>query len=163
MDTRTTTAPPRATATAIGDASPDDTSLHDEASELRMATFRLARRLRSQRAVDSMSDGQFAVLAALSHFGPHTLGELAERERVSAPSMNRTVNCLEESGYLTRTPDETDRRKVNIALTGEGRDVVAETVRRRDLWLEEALGALSPAERAALASAAALMREVAAR
>jgi len=139
-----------------------DTALADEASEFRMATFRLARRLRSERAVDSMSDGQFAVLAALSHHGPHTLGELADRERVSAPSMNRTVNCLEESGYLSRTPDETDRRKVNIALTDEGRGVVAETVRRRDSWLEDSLSALSPDQRATLASAAVIMREVAA-
>ncbi|MFT3797421.1 MarR family winged helix-turn-helix transcriptional regulator [Microbacterium sp.] len=134
-----------------------------EASDLRMATFRLARRLRSERAVDTMSDGQFAVLAALSLHGPHTLGELADRERVSAPSMNRTVNCLEEAGYLSRTPDEDDRRKVNIALTDAGRDVVDETVRRRDSWLEQALAELTPAQRATLHEAAAVMREVASR
>lgn len=77
--------------------------------------------------------------------------------------MNRTVNCLEESGYLTRTPDDVDRRKVNIALTDAGRDVVAETVRRRDSWLEASLAALTPAQRAILHEAAAIMREVAAR
>ncbi|WP_228495619.1 MarR family winged helix-turn-helix transcriptional regulator [Microbacterium sp. VKM Ac-2870] len=137
--------------------------LSTTASDLRMATFRLARRLRSQRAVDTMSDGQFAVLAALSVHGQHTLGELAERERVSAPSMNRTVNCLEESGYLTRTTDADDRRKVNIALTDPGRSVVEETVRRRDSWLEQALAELTEDQRNLLASAAELMREVAAR
>lgn len=133
------------------------------AADLRMATFRLARRLRSQRAVDTMSDGQFAVLAALKIHGPHTLGELADRERVSAPSMNRTVNCLEESGYLSRTPDEDDRRKVNIDLTDAGRDVVEETVRRRDSWLEHALAELTDQQRATLASAAEIMTGVAAR
>jgi DNA-binding MarR family transcriptional regulator len=133
------------------------------ASDFRLATFRLARRLRSQRAVDSMSDAQFAVLAALKVYGPHTLGELADRERVSAPSMNRTVNCLEESGYLSRTPDDTDRRKVNIELTDAGREVVDETARRRDSWMEHALAELTPAQRATLADAAALMLEVAAR
>jgi DNA-binding MarR family transcriptional regulator len=126
-----------------------------------MATFRLARRLRSQRAVDTMSDAQFAVLAALSVHGQHTLGELADRERVSAPSMNRTVNGLEESGYLTRTTDADDRRKVNIALTDAGRAVVEETVRRRDSWLEDALAALTASQRELLRSAAELMREVA--
>ena len=151
-DTRADTYPRQVT--------PEGVSL---ASDVRMATFRLARRLRSQRAVDSMSDGQFAVLAALTVHGPHTLGDLAERERVSAPSMNRTVNCLEESGYITRTPDETDRRKVNIDLTESGRAVVDETVRRRDSWLEEALQSLDPAQRDVLAEAALIMREVAAR
>ncbi len=138
-------------------------ALSTAASDLRMATFRLARRLRSQRAVDTMSDGQFAVLAALSTHGQHTLGELADRERVSAPSMNRTVNGLEESGYLTRTADPDDRRKVNIALTDAGSAVVDETVRRRDSWLEEALSELTADQRALLATAAELMREVAAR
>lgn len=128
-----------------------------------MATFRLARRLRAQRAVDSMTDGQFAVLAALSVHGAHTLGELADRERVSPPSMNRTVNCLEESGYITRTTDEIDRRKVNIDLTDDGRSVVEETVRRRDLWLESALSTLTVEQRESLARAAEIMREVAAR
>lgn len=133
------------------------------ASDFRMATFRLARRLRSERAVDSMSDGQFAVLAALKVHGPHTLGELADRERVSAPSMNRTVNALEESGYLSRTADADDRRKVNIQLTDAGLAVVEETVRRRDSWLEHALEELTPDERDILERAAAIMREVAAR
>lgn len=77
--------------------------------------------------------------------------------------MNRTVNCLEELDYLTRTPDENDRRKVVITLTEPGREVVVETVRRRDSWLEEALEELSDAQRATLAEAAAIMQEVAGR
>jgi DNA-binding MarR family transcriptional regulator len=130
------------------------------ASQLRIATFRLARRLRTQRAVDSMSDGQFAVLAALWVHGSHTLGELAERERVSAPSMNRTVNCLQESGYITRSADESDGRKVQISLTDEGQAVVDETARRRDAWVESALAGLSPDERETLAQAAEIMQKL---
>ena len=38
-----------------------------------------------------------------------------------------------------------------------------ETVRRRDSWLEASLAALTPAQRAILHEAAAIMREVAAR
>src|SRR3954447_18517870 len=97
--------------------------LAESASELRIATFRLARRMRTQRAVDSMSDGQFAVLAGLFIHGAHTLTQLAERERVSAPAMNRTVNCLQEGGYISRSADESDGRKVVIDLTSTGRAV----------------------------------------
>ncbi len=138
-----------------------DSDLSATASEVRMATFRLARRLRAQRAVDTMSDGQFAVLAALKIHGLHSLSELADRERVTAPSMNRTVNCLEESGYLTRTVDAADRRKVNITLTDAGLAVVEETVRRRDAWLEECLADLSSAERNTLTRAVTIMRAMA--
>ncbi len=133
------------------------------ARDLRMATFRLSRRLRTERALDSMSDGQFAVLHTLKASGPHTLGELADGERVTAPSMNRTVNCLEEAGWVTRTPDETDRRKVNIEITDDGRTLVTEALRRRDRWLATTLASLTPRQRKTLAAAAAIMSEVAAR
>src|SRR6478735_10711498 len=152
--------------TSDSDTGPDagtHADLSPAASQLRIATFRLARRMRTQRAVDSMSDGQFAVLAALWVHGSHTLGELADRERVSAPSMNRTVNCLQEPGYVARAADENDGRKVVISLTDEGRAVVDETARRRDAWVEEALAELTADERETLAQAAEIMGRVAAR
>ena len=86
---------------------------------------------------------------------------LADRERVTAPSMNRTVSQLEEVGYLTRIPDEVDRRRVTIDLTDLGRRIVDETVRRRDAFVEEALAELSPEERQVLARATTIMRKVA--
>jgi len=141
--------------------SPHD--LSQEASDLRIATFRLARRMRTQRAVDSMSDGQFAVLAGLFVHGAHTLTELADRERVSSPAMNRTVNCLQDAGYVSRTSDENDGRKVVIDLTELGRGVVDETARRRDAWVEEALAEITAEERATLGSAAAIMQRMVAR
>jgi len=141
-------------------SSPD---LSREASDLRIATFRLARRMRTQRAVDSMSDGQFAVLAGLFIHGSHTLSELADRERVSAPAMNRTVNCLQDAGFISRSADENDGRKVVIELTPEGRAVVDETARRRDAWVEEALAEIDADEREILAQAAAIMQRMVAR
>ena len=50
-----------------------------------------------------------------------------------------------------------------ISLTDEGRSVVEETARRRDAWVEEALAALTPAERATLAEAAEIMQRMVAR
>jgi DNA-binding MarR family transcriptional regulator len=138
-------------------------NLSTEASEFRMSTFRLARRLRAERAVDSMSDAQMAVLGGIRMHGAATLGVLAERERVSAPSMNRTVNCLEESGWVTRTTDAVDRRKVIIDLTPEGIAVVKETVRRRDAWLQKALADLTPEELEVLHAAAPIMQRLAER
>ena len=146
--------------TDTADSAPD---LSREASDLRISTFRLARRMRTQRAVDSMSDGQFAVLAGLFVHGPHTLTELADRERVSSPAMNRTVNCLQDAGYITRSADENDGRKVVIDLTDQGRAVVDETARRRDAWVEGALAELEPDEREILAKAAAIMQRMVAR
>lgn len=136
-------------------------TIAEQASDLRMGTFRLARRLRAERADDELSDGQLSVLFGLRAIGAHTLSELAEREHVSAPSMNRTVNCLEDLGYLTRVPDATDKRKVHIQLTDAGSDLVKNTVKKRDAWLHNQLRALDTTDRETLAKAADLMRRLA--
>jgi DNA-binding MarR family transcriptional regulator len=113
----------------------DDERLHETATELRLATFRLARRLRSVRAVDSrniaMSDAQLGALAALRAHGRHSLTALADRERVTAPTMSALVTGLEEQGYVTRIPDDQDRRRVHVEITAAGEQVVAETFERR--------------------------------
>lgn len=142
-----------------------DASLDLAATDLRLATFRLARRLRRERVLDSMSDAQFAVLAILRQFGTQTLGAIAERERVTAPSMTRTVNVLEESGYVERVTDDADRRRVLISLTETGAQIVEETVRLRDSSLSEALAELDLDEHELeiLRQASALMRRVAER
>ncbi|GGF40300.1 MarR family transcriptional regulator [Microbacterium sorbitolivorans] len=132
-----------------------------EVSDVRAATLRLARRIRQQRSVKLMTDGQFAVLVALHLHGPHTLTALAERDGVTAPSMNRTVNALIEHDYVSRVTDPTDRRKVQIAISEAGSQVVTDTVERRDMWLSQVLENMTEAERSTLHEAAQIiLREV---
>ncbi|MCP1427877.1 DNA-binding MarR family transcriptional regulator [Microbacterium foliorum] len=132
------------------------------ATDLRMATFRLARRLRCARAVDEMSDAQLAVLATLRMHGRRTISALAERERVTAPSMTSMINGLEMQGYVARTPDSDDRRRVQVDITDAGTEIVAQTVRRRDELLAEMLAELdfTPDELSTLREASELMRRV---
>ncbi|MBP3976467.1 MarR family winged helix-turn-helix transcriptional regulator [Microbacterium sp. BLY] len=142
--------------------SASDDSLHLTATDLRMATFRLARRLRCARAADLMSDTQLAVLAELRMNGRRTISTLAERERVTAPSMTSIVNGLEEQGFVARTPDEDDRRRVQVDITPAGIEIVAETIRRRDVLLADMLREVDYTEEelATLREASALMRRV---
>ncbi|WP_353114189.1 MarR family transcriptional regulator [Microbacterium sp.] len=145
------------------DAEPESgAALRAAATDLRLAVFRLARRLRCARAVDAMSDAQLAVLAALRTHGRHTVTALAERERVTPPSMSAMVNGLEEQGYVQRTPDEDDRRRVQVEITEKGAEVVAGTIRERDELLAGMLAELdlSPDEVALLGEASALMRRL---
>lgn len=139
-----------------------DDSLQLTATDLRMATFRLARRLRSARAVDAMSDAQLAVLATLRMHGRRTITALAERERVTAPSMTSMINGLEEQGFVIRTPDAEDRRRVQVDITEAGTEIVAQTIKRRDELLAEMLGELhfTEQELTTLREASALMRKV---
>ncbi len=136
-------------------------STHDLSGVLRIAVARLSRRLRAEKEDDELSDSQTATLAYLVREGSVTIGRLSEYERVKPPSMNRTINRLEEAGYVERTADAADGRKVVVIPTHRGVELVAETRRRRDAWLHQRLRTLTPEQRATLAEAASIMRELA--
>jgi len=133
------------------------------ASELRLSVMRLRRRLAGQRHPDNeLSMNQMAVLGCLyRNRGELTVGELAQAERVQPPSMTRTVNCLEQGGYVTRRPHDTDGRQVLVALSDTGRAVVLADRDRRDAWLAKRLTELTPDERAVLRKAAPILERLA--
>ena len=136
-------------------------STHDLSSALRIAVARLSRRLRAEKEDDELSDTQTSTLAFLVREGSGTIGRLSEHERVTPPSMNRTVNHLEQAGYVRRTADAADGRKVVVVPTEAGLRLVAETRRRRDAWLHQRLRTLTPEQRETLAEAAIILRELA--
>jgi DNA-binding MarR family transcriptional regulator len=127
-------------------------------SELRGVTMHLSRRLRNERVDTDLTDSQFSVLAYLVRTGAHTPNELSVWEHITPPSMNRTLNALESAGFVTRTPDASDGRKVFVTATDAGVAIVKETRRRRDAWLHSRLASLTPAERRVLEEATAILR-----
>jgi DNA-binding MarR family transcriptional regulator len=129
--------------------------------QLRQTVLRLARRVRAERADDAMSDGKLSVLFLLTNEGPQTLGSLSDHERVTPPSMNRTINALVESELVTRVSDATDGRKVVIDVSDAGRRLVRETRRKRDAWFSSRLAKLTPAERELLEDAEGILRRLA--
>jgi DNA-binding MarR family transcriptional regulator len=75
---------------------------------------------------------QFVFLAAVDRLGPVAIGELAQALGVAQPGVTRTVAQLAETGLLeVRQPDEDQRRRV-VALSQEGRRLVA--LAKRELW-----------------------------
>jgi len=104
---------------------------------------------------------QLSVLGALFRNGESTVGELATLERVQPPSMTRTVNCLEEGGYVVRRKHDTDGRQVVVALSDKGEATLAADRRRRDAWLVQRLRELTPDERTLLRKAAPIIERLA--
>lgn len=132
------------------------------ASELRFGVMRLRRCLATERHPDNeLSMSAMSVLGWLFRRGEQTIGALAAAERVQPPSMTRTVTALEERGYVTRAPHETDGRVVLVALTEQGRATVLADRDRRDAWLARRLEALSPEERDVLHRAAPILHRLA--
>jgi DNA-binding MarR family transcriptional regulator len=132
------------------------------ASELRLSVMRLRRRLANERDPhNTLSMNAMATLGALYRNGDLTVGELAAHERVQPPSMTRTVNCLEEGGYVTRRAHDTDGRQVLVTLTESGRATLLADRARRDEWLAKRLRDLTAEERAVLRQAAPILQHLA--
>jgi DNA-binding MarR family transcriptional regulator len=127
------------------------------ATSLRISVSRLARRMRAERMAQGLqpelSDTQLAALAALERHSTMTPGALAEYEKVQPPSITRVITALEERGLIVRMPHPSDRRQVVLAVTDQGRDVVAQVRRLREAWLARRLRELGADERAALTQA----------
>lgn len=65
-------------------------------------------------------------------------------------SVTSLVDDLEAAGLVERLPDPTDRRATLVAVTAEGRAVLAEADRQRRRHAEELLARLEPGEQAEL-------------
>ena len=133
-------------------------SLLQLASDVRMTAQLLSRRIRFESASE-VPPHQFSVLVKVWK-QPRTPGELAELERVSPPSMTRTVNCLVDAGFLAREPDPTDGRQRVLTLTDAGAALVEQTIHDRDDWMLRRLEGLSDAERSDLARAVEILARV---
>jgi DNA-binding MarR family transcriptional regulator len=136
-------------------------SIAELSHDFRLANGRLARRVRQEQAENELTSGQFSALGAVFRLGPMTLSALSEEERVTPPSMNRTVNALVEAGLVDRAGSAEDGRKVVLTVTDSGLALVRETRRRRDDWIAQRILRLSPDQRQVLAAATEIMKELA--
>ena len=138
----------------MNSASADErTDALDLANELRPVLLRLNRHLRRELAPLGITAGQAALLHAIDTGVAVGVRELAERERLSRPRVTAAVDRLESLGLVTRTRSEVDRRRVELAVTAEGRRILRSARRRRTAWLAARLAQLDESERGSVADA----------
>jgi DNA-binding MarR family transcriptional regulator len=128
-------------------------------NDLQMVLGRLVRRLRAENTVPLR---HATVLSRLEREGPQGTSDLAQRERMRPQSMAETIKELEGDGLVRREADPTDGRRMLIALTSAGRDLVRRERARREEWLATAIAReLTSREQQTLARATALLRRLA--
>jgi len=115
----------------------------DAASRLRFVIARLARQLR-QQSLGGLTLTQWSALGSIEANEPIRIGDLAEREGVSAATATRVVALLEEQGFVGRGADPTDRRSWRVSLTEEGRQKIAWMRKVRTAQLAQRLASLDP-------------------
>ncbi|ATY13666.1 MarR family transcriptional regulator [Amycolatopsis sp. AA4] len=111
----------------------------ESAGCLRGVVGQLHRRLRQVDNAEILTPTQTAVLNRLHREGPGTQAELAAAEHVRQQSMAATLGVLDSLGYLNRTRDPADGRRVVISLSDLGEKTVIGIRQHRDEWLAAAL------------------------
>jgi DNA-binding MarR family transcriptional regulator len=134
--------------------------LRNAFSELMGAERRLRGRDQHRRSGGELSHHQVRALFQLAaEEGEMTAGCLAKNAELSPASMTAMLDQLEREGYVTRRRSEEDRRQVIVSLTERGREKMAS---KRAMWVEKWRGALGELSEDELASAANVMRTIAA-
>lgn len=128
-------------------------------TDLRIACLRIARRNRHESVI-RVAPHQVAVLMSIEA-GATSAREIAENEKVSAATVSRTITGLVERGLVTRTPNESDGRRVDLAITEEGCRAMQQTRQAREEWMAWRLGHLSEEELQHLEAALPALQKIA--
>lgn len=94
------------------------------------AAFR-RKRGREQQSGGGLSGSQLRALDGLADAGRATARQMADFADVTPATMTGMLDVLENRGVISRERSLTDRRAVQIVLTDQGREIVAEA---RDQW-----------------------------
>jgi DNA-binding MarR family transcriptional regulator len=114
-------------------------------------------RLTERLAARGLRLWHMAVLAALADFGPHVQRALAARLSVDPSDIAKVVDELAVAGWVDRTRDPADRRRVRVTVTPEGRSALAALRSDAEAVQTDLLAPLDAAERDQLT---ALLRRV---
>ncbi len=101
-----------------------------------------------------LTQGEWAVVAALAKAGEARLtpSQLADLTSVAPSSMTHRLDKMAQRGLIQRRPDETNRTRTLISLTGEGWDLFSDAIRESNVVESDILRGLSTEERGVLAS-----------
>lgn len=111
--------------------------------------FTVMRRNRGRlaRTEAGLSLSQLTLLDAVATQGPLLVGQIAAHAGVSGPSATRMLKQLERDGVVTRQRSAEDERKVLVALTEHGQDLVRRQRRALRASQRKDYAALTPEQR----------------
>jgi DNA-binding MarR family transcriptional regulator len=129
------------------------------ADRLHSAAIHLLRTAARTDAQSGQGPARLSALSVLVFGGPKTLGQLADAERVKAPTMSRIVAGLKKSGLAKIQNDGSDARKIRITVTAKGELLLQEARRKRIQSLAESLKSLEKADLKTLREASDLIEQ----
>lgn len=124
------------------------------ARELLHLTMRMMHSIATtmRRAPEGSVPGQMATLLKLS-LAPATMSELARYRGISVPTVSKSIDVLEQRGWVERWVDPADRRHTLVRLTRDGRRVTAAMRKQSERHVASLLTPLTTAQRTQLVEA----------
>ncbi len=104
----------------------------------------------AERMIEGLTPTQWAALARLDERGPLSQNHLGRLTAMDAATIKGVVDRLSVRGLTNAEPDPDDGRRLNIALTEEGRALVARAATLAFAITEETLSPLNGTERQTL-------------
>ncbi|MDL2236260.1 MarR family transcriptional regulator [Christensenellaceae bacterium OttesenSCG-928-K19] len=91
--------------------------------------------------VSGLKRGEFSMLMCISHLEedtgrPARVADLSTLHHTTTSAISQMLGNLEKKGMIKRRPDETDRRKVYVDITQQGREALSCAQKQFDRLLE---------------------------
>ncbi|MFJ2645314.1 MarR family winged helix-turn-helix transcriptional regulator [Streptomyces sp. NPDC087420] len=100
------------------------TKAYEVAAAMLMSVSLLKRRIRDGADDAALTSPELRVLARLDRAGPATTADLARQEQITPQAMGTTVALLERRGFVARSPDPRHGRRMLLAPTKEGEEML---------------------------------------
>lgn len=132
------------------------------AGNLRTIIQRLVKVLRKQTHNDEMlSLTERSTLGLLYQHDRLMPTELAQMEKVTTQSMSQVIAHLFEIAYISKTPSDSDKRKIYLSLTPAGKAYIERLRQEKQEWLARALHEkTSPYEKEVLKAAMTILTKL---
>jgi DNA-binding MarR family transcriptional regulator len=116
--------------------------------------------LKDQTTCCGVTLAQCHVLLELEEMGSPSIVELAEKLKLDASTLSRTIDGLVKSGWVSRTENPRNRRSSLISLTQEGRKTCDEINERCNQFYSRVFARIPAAQHAKLLDAVELLSGV---
>lgn len=132
-------------------ASPESRDFFDADPAATSSLLRAFRRCSHLQRLLNVSGGQGRVLTMLLRRGAMTQRELANMVERKPATLCQQLEAMEQAGLVERTPNETDRRTVDVRLTARGEEAARQTIADQNALADQLFGQLDEQDRAELA------------
>ena len=113
----------------------------------------LRQSIRSDYPWETLPMAQVEILQRLADEPGLRINDLAARHRLANNTVSTLIQQMVLAGLVTRDADPSDRRAVQLHLTGDGEQMLADWLQAHEERFAAALGQLPPSDRAAVLAA----------